>query len=522
MSLPEHQTIAGALQQTRRGQAVVAEALELLPELGQFAVQSAEGEASFAPERFAASVRRACQSAGVTDEAVAAEAACVALVLLREHALAQERPAAVTPALLCWAASEALLSLGIPAAAVAAALGEQGSSVGVSAAAPRRGEGLALLPLPLAATGKGDARLLERAMAFAERTAGLGAAASTFRDDKSRAAFIDAAAKLGAAGAWDWRVEAGGGDRAVSFAPLSTVPNADGQPGGLGTAPAYPVPVCSLRLAAFLAEDGLRAEALLATVEVALVAADAQVEEAVKAFPLVRGAAAGLRHVRVELDAAKVALPPAVVAALGALVQGQLVVGSARLALSLGAYRAWALNHKPAVRMVGRERDRASAVAAEAPVELGDRVRQVWNQALELAMAHGLRNAGLYVAPRVAATAVAPLEPKVHRFAVRGVPGAIWVTYGANARPASVTIRCGEPRSAAGIILATASTGISAALARGASLADAVAPYVGTAFPPRGLTDDPAHPQALSPLDYAARWLASASADSTERVSAGV
>jgi hypothetical protein len=210
--------------------------------------------------------------------------------------------------------------------------------------------------------------------------------------------------------------------------------------------------------------------------------------------------------VRIELDLAGAGVAAPVAAAIAALVRGQLVVASARLAGSLGACRMWPLNKKPALRIVGRERDRARAMVEGVPAPLADRVRVVWDQALEMAMAHGLRNAALYPADALPSSA-GVTETHLHRFSVRGIPCVVEVARQQDGRVVTVSVRCGHPKSAAGIILRIASTAITASLARGAALAEAVAPFFGTAFPPHGPTGDPSIPEAASPLDYACRWL---------------
>ncbi len=506
-------TLGDAIVRARMGTMVVSAALEYLSTAPDFVVQTSSSDCvPFAPERLANSLRQACQSVGITDEAVAAEAAYLAVTLINERwpiAESNQVEKIITAAELRCAAYDALMQQGYTSAARAYICGD----INPSSQLTRRGPGLTLKPLPLAATGIGDAKSLERAVAFAEKITTIGTTANIFADPASKSAFADAVAKLDAAAAWSWTGETTAN---VSFAPLSALPSINSVV--FGGQPIYKIPTCNLNFSAFTNTDGLRIEILLAAIEVALVAADVLVEDTAKSYV---DSATALRHVQVNLDFSQVQSQDVPIKAIRLLSEGQLIAASARLARALGTFRTWSINEKLALRQIGRLRDQAYKIAESTHTELADRLRLVWDEALELAMSHGLRNAGLFSVAAADPEATKPdsvispspsisPEPELsaihHQFNINSVPAELWVSLKKN-QPISLSIRCGAPGSATTIILDTTCRALSAALAAGLPVDQAVSPLLGSSFPPRGNTNDPAISTTTSPLDYACHWL---------------
>ena len=83
----------------------------------------------------------------------------------------------------------------------------------------------------------------------------------------------------------------------------------------------------------------------------------------------------------------------AVAASLTSLMTGRAYAQSARLAAVVGPFEGYAPNEEPFLEVMRRHRDAADEVSRSGvPEEVGDRSREVWNEAIALGEEHGFRN----------------------------------------------------------------------------------------------------------------------------------
>jgi len=85
-------------------------------------------------------------------------------------------------------------------------------------------------------------------------------------------------------------------------------------------------------------------------------------------------------------------------AAVTSLMSGRAYAQSAKLAEAMGPFRQYKLNERPFLRVIGSHRDHAYAIPSKGvPSELTDASRRSWDEALEIGMARGYRNAQISV-----------------------------------------------------------------------------------------------------------------------------
>ena len=83
----------------------------------------------------------------------------------------------------------------------------------------------------------------------------------------------------------------------------------------------------------------------------------------------------------------------AVAASLTSLMTGRAYAQSARLAAVVGPFEGYRRNEEPFLEVMQMHRDAADEVSRSGvPEEVGDRSREVWNEAIELGEEHGFRN----------------------------------------------------------------------------------------------------------------------------------